>query len=116
MRTPIRRARTWLLVVVAAEMLAAGYLRWPLTTAVIQTQFEYQLGQIVITSENWHREGVFARHFLPTRSTDPGLTEWSSYDQDYVTVPPLSFPAHYAATRLFPRVEPVLLAKLVSQP
>ena len=112
---PTRQARAWLLVFLAVEMCVAAYLRWPLTTAAIQTQFEYQLGQVVITSENWHREGMFARHLLPTRSTDPGLTEWSSYDQDYVTVPPLSFVAHYGAARMFPRVEPVFLAKIVAQ-
>ena len=110
-----RRSSTILLAVLALELFAAGWRRWPLTTAAIRTQAEYQIGQIAITTEHWRREGALARHLLPTRATDYRLTEWSSYDQDYVTVPPLSFVLHYAASRALPRVEPVFLAKLVAQ-
>src|SRR5207302_2181912 len=40
---------------------------------------------------------------------------WPYYDQDYITVPPLPFIAHYAATLIAPRADPVMLAKLVAQ-
>jgi hypothetical protein len=109
----IRRWRLPLLLTI--ELLAAGAARWPLTTSDIRTQFEYQLGQVVITSENWRREGALARHLIPTRSTDHRLSEWPYYDQDYITVPPLSFALHYAAVNVFRRADPVVVAKLVAQ-
>jgi hypothetical protein len=109
------RQRITLTVLLVIQMAAAAAARWPLTTSDIRTQFEYQLAQVVITSENWHREGAWARHFIPTRSTDHRLSEWPYYDQDYITVPPLPFMAHYAATLLYPRKDPVVLAKIVAQ-
>src|SRR5262249_15908819 len=50
-----------------------------------------------------------------SRSIDHGLPEWAYYDQDYVTVPPLAFMLHYAATRVAPGVDAVILAKVVAQ-
>lgn len=72
----------------------------------------------MIASENWRREGAFARHFVPSRSIDQTLPEWASRDwfwRDYISLPPLSYMLHYGASRIFESVEPILLGKLLAQ-
>src|SRR5262249_10936954 len=64
------------------------------------------------------RNGALRQHFLPVMSTDPDLPEWpfrTLFSQEYYSVPPLAFILHWAASSLLPRVEPVLLAKLLAQ-
>jgi hypothetical protein len=111
----VTRARLALVAVLIAELFVAARMRWPLTTGPIHNAVEYQIGQVVITSERWRREGALATHLMPSRSIDHRLTDWAYYDQDYVTVPPLSFMLHYAATRALSAVDAVVLAKIVAQ-
>lgn len=112
------RSRAPLLVALAIELLLAGWWRWPWTTAAIETGFDYGSGHVAVVSENWRRAGALAQHFLPVMSTDRDLPEWpyrTLFSQEYYSVPPLAFMLHYAATRILPGVEPVLLAKLLAQ-
>jgi hypothetical protein len=113
-----RRARTALIVALAAELFAAAWWRRPWTTSPIQAAFEYGSGHVAVVSENWRRAGALRQHFLPVMSIDRDLPEWpyrTPFAQEYSSVPPLAFMLHYGATRVFPRVEPVLLAKLLAQ-
>jgi hypothetical protein len=114
--TPLR-LRTLLLVLIA-QLLCADVLRLPLTTSTITTDFEYLLGQEVIASENWRRDGALARHFIPSRSIDQTLPEWpfrDDYWRDYLSQPPLSWMLHYWASRAFDRVDPIVVGKLLGQ-
>jgi hypothetical protein len=119
-RAPVhrsRRATVLLIVALVCELAAAYTLRWPLTTATLSTAIEFQMGQVVVASENWQREGGWTRRFVPSRTVDQHLPEWADRDEfwrDYVSLPPLAFMLHYAATRAFPHVEPVLLGKLLA--
>jgi hypothetical protein len=119
MAPSIRRGgRPALLLALTVELLLAGWWRWPWTVAPIETGFDYGSGHVVVVSENWARAGALRQHFLPVMSTDRELPEWpfrTEFSQEYFSVPPLAFMLHYAATRAFPRIEPVLLAKLVAQ-
>jgi hypothetical protein len=118
--TPVsepRRARL-LLLVLAAQLLCADTLRWPLTTSTIKTNMEYLLGQEVIASENWRHDGAIARHFIPSRSIDQDLPEWSYRDvywRDYLSQPPLSWMLHYWASRAFDRADPIVVGKILAQ-
>jgi len=112
-----RRATALLIAALVCQLAAAYTLRWPLTTATLFTAIEFQMGQVVIASENWNREGGWIRRFVPSRTIDQHLPEWADRDEfwrDYVSLPPLAFMLHYGATRLFPDVEPVLLGKLLA--
>jgi hypothetical protein len=116
--TRVTTRRTLLLVLLSLQLLSAGVLRWHLTTATLKTEFDYLLAQEVIASENWRREGAIARHFVPSRSIDQSLPEWTyrdDYWRDYLSQPPLSFALHYGAIRLFPETDPVLAGKLLAQ-
>ncbi|MBI3492854.1 MAG: fibronectin type III domain-containing protein [Acidobacteria bacterium] len=107
-----------LLLFLAAQLLCADALRWPLTTSTIKTNIEYLLGQEVIASENWRLEGAVARHFIPSRSIDQTLPEWwyrDVYWRDYLSQPPLSWMLHYWASRAFDRVDPIVVGKLLAQ-
>ena len=113
-----RGKRPALLLALTVELLVAGWWRWPWTVAAIETGFDYGSGHVAVVSENWRRAGALRQHFLPVMSTDRSLPEWpyrTEFSQEYFSVPPLAFILHYGATRAFPRIEPVLLAKLVAQ-
>jgi hypothetical protein len=113
-----RRSRAALLLLLSAELLLAGWWRWSWTMAPIQTPFDYGTGHVTVVSENWRRHGALGQHFLPVLSIDPDLPEWpyrGAFSQEYTSVPPLAFILHYAATRVVPGVEPVLLGKLLAQ-
>ncbi len=107
-----------LVVLLAIELVSAFWVRWPLTTSTIRSSIDYQVGQVVIASENWRRDGALARHFVPSRSIDQELPEWSyrdTYWRDYLSQPPLAYMLHYWASRLFDRVDPIVVAKLLAQ-
>ncbi|MBI3399994.1 MAG: fibronectin type III domain-containing protein [Acidobacteria bacterium] len=115
---PEPRGRRLLLLVLAAQLLCADVLRWPLTTSTIKTNMEYLLGQEVIASENWRHDGALARHFIPSRSIDQNLPEWwyrDVYWRDYLSQPPLSWMLHYWASRALDRVDPIIVGKLLAQ-
>ncbi len=115
----VRRSRAALVVVaLSIELVVAGWWCWPWTATPIQTPFDYGTGHVTVVSENWRRFGALRQHFLPVMSIDPELAEWpyrGEGAQVYTSVPPLAFILHYAATRALPRVEPVLLGKLLAQ-
>jgi hypothetical protein len=113
-----RRKKPLLVAVLVCELFGAYWLRWPLTRATLETNFDYLLGQEVVASENWRREGALARHFIPSRSIDQALPEWSDRDihwRDYLSQPPLSFMLEYWASLAFSRVDPVIVGKLLAQ-
>lgn len=106
-----------LLFCLAVQLSGAFFLRWPLTKSTIKTSIEYLLGQEVIASENWRRDGALARHFVPSRSIDQNLPEWAyrdNYWRDYVSQPPLSFMLEYWGSRALDDVDPVLIGKLLA--
>lgn len=110
--------RTLLVSFLLFEILCADLLRWPLTNATAGSALEFQVAQEVIASENWRRDGALARHFVPSRSIDQTLPEWTARDlywRDYISLPPLSFMLLHFTSRLFPFVEPILLGKLLAQ-
>jgi hypothetical protein len=110
--------RALVLVLLAVQLISAGALRWHITTSTLKTEYDYLLAQEVIAGENWRREGAVARHFVPSRSIDQSLPEWTyrdDYWRDYLSQPPLSFVLQYAAMRLVPAADPVVVGKLVAQ-
>ncbi len=103
-----------LAVLLTVEFAFLTYQRLPITKAPIFTHFEYQLGQVVISSENWQREGIITRSVVPSRSIDQEVPEWSASDQDYFSMPPLAFLLHYGAERVFgSSVHPIVLGKVI---
>jgi hypothetical protein len=116
--TLVHSRKRLLLVVFSIQLVCAYTIRWHLTTATLKSNIEYLLGQEVIASENWHRDGAMTRHFVPSRSIDQSLPEWSyrdDYWRDYLSQPPLSFMMLYWATDLFRAVDPVVVGKLLAQ-
>ena len=117
-RSTARRHAAALIAILCIELLLAGWWRWPWTIAPIQTAFDFGTGHATVVSERWRRTGALHEHFLPVMSIDPELPEWpyrTAFSQEYSSVPPLAFILHYAATRVLPGVEPVLLGKLLAQ-
>jgi len=113
-----RTRQTLLLVALGIQLTSAYALRWPLTNATLNTPVEYLLGQMVIASENWHREGALSRHFIPSRSIDQDFPEWGYRDEywrDYLSQPPLSFMLHYWVTRAVPGGDPIVLARWLAE-
>src|SRR5262249_8116305 len=105
-------------LLLSAELVLAGWWRWPWTRAAIETGFEYGSGHVAVVSENWRRAGALRQHFLPVMSTDRELPEWpyrTLYSQEYYSVPPLAFMLASGGVLMVPGVEPVLLAELVAQ-
>jgi hypothetical protein len=112
-----RSPRALVVAVLAIELLCADAVRWPLTRAPVGDAVEHELAHTVVTSANWQREGALARHFVPSRSIDQSLPEfWTNHEyyRNYLSVPLFGFMLHYAATRVMPWVEPVLLGKLLA--
>jgi hypothetical protein len=117
-RDTVRSRRAILLALLALQLLSADALRWHLTTATLKTEVDYLLGHAVVVAENWRREGAFARHFVPSRSIDASLPEWTyrdDYWRDYLSQPPLSYALQYGAMRMFPGADPVVVGKLLAQ-